>query len=361
MIKDFKVSGFRHFNDVRLTQLKRVNLFVGKNSAGKSALLEAFILFFSQMSLKYLPEIHLSRQENWDADEEHSEFNPLRHLFSGHKLPGIGEFGFELSSSNDDRSFLIKIQNYEMEVDGPTRTFRLYLENEEESATDPEFLDPCLVMVKDGSVRRIVRLDRYQQNRRFPSQVIARQSTPIFFVPTSGVDNSDLAALWDSVSLTDAELDVIAGLKFIEPGVEGLAFVGSGLRQRIPLVKIKNHPEPVALRSLGDGMSRILQIILSLVNAKNSVLIIDEFENGLHWSVQEAVWNLVFRLSQRLNVQVFASTHSRDCIEGFEKAWAQDQSLASFTRLQKINGEATVREYTFDLLKDSIETDVEVR
>ncbi len=360
MINDFKISGFRHFNDVRLTQLKRVNLFVGKNSAGKSALLEALILFFSQMSLKYLPEIHHSRQENWDTDEEHPEATPLRHLFSDHKLPEVGHFGFELSSSNDDRSFVIQIQNYQIDTDGPIRTFRLFTDDEKENSVDPEFLNPCLVMVKSGQVKRVVRLDRYQQ-RRIANHSLGRQNPTIFFVPTSGIDNRDLAALWDSVSLTDAEVDVIAGLKFIEPTVEGLAFVGSGVRQRIPLVRLKNHSEPVALRSLGDGMSRILQIILSLVNAKNNVLIIDEFENGLHWSVQAAVWNLVFRLSKHLNVQVFASTHSRDCIEGFEKAWAKDESEASFTRLQKINGEAVVREYTFDLLKDSIETDVEVR
>lgn len=360
MIEDFKISGFRHFKEVRLTQLKRVNLFVGKNSAGKSALLEALILFFSQMSMKYLPEIHSSRQENWEAEED-PETNPLRHLFSGHTLPESGNFGFELSSSNDERSFQIKIQNFQIKSDGQLGKFRMYLEDEHEIIPDPDFLDPYLVMVKGGQAKRIVSLDRYQQSRRIFNQAISRQNPVIFFVPTSGVDNRELAALWDSVSLTDAESDVIAGLKLIEPAVEGLAFVGSGARQRIPLVRLKNHSEPVALKSLGDGMSRILQITLSLVNARNNVLIIDEFENGLHWSVQAAVWNLVFRLSQDLNVQVFASTHSRDCIEGFEKAWSDDQSVASFTRLQKINGEAIAREYTFDLLKDSIETDVEVR
>lgn len=359
MIQDFKISGFRHFKAVELKNLKRVNLLVGKNSAGKSALLEALILFFSQMSSKYLPEIHSSRQENWNSDEEHAESSPLRHLFFNHQLPEVGEIGFSLSSSNDERSFEIRIENYFSEVDGPVTTFKPAVDD---MFIEPEFLEPCLVIKKRGTTKRVTRLDRYTQMRRMANTNIHFRLNPtIFYVPTRGMENRDLSNLWDSVSLTDAEADVIEGLKLIEPDVEGLAFVGANARDRTALVRLKSHPEPVSLQSLGDGMSRILQIILSLVNAKNSVLIIDEFENGLHWSVQAAVWKLVFRLSERLNVQVFSSTHSRDCIEGFEQAWASDPDVGSFARVQKIGGEANVREYTFDLLKDSIETDVEVR
>ncbi|MBC3957668.1 AAA family ATPase [Pseudomonas triticifolii] len=359
MIQDFKVSGFRHFKNIELTQLRRVNLFVGKNSAGKSALLEAFVLFFSQMSPKYLPEIHSSRQENWNADEDLSEDNPLRHLFFGHTLPEVGKLGFSLASTGDDRSLEIRIKNYHIEIDGPATTLSPIPDGVD---VEPEFLEPCLVISNKLTTRRVTRLSRYNSLRRANFHPTALRASPsVYFIPTKGISDRDLAMLWDSISLTDAEKDVISGLKLIEPDVEGLAFVGSDSRTRVALVKVAGSPEPVSLKSLGDGMSRILQIILSLVNAKNNVLIIDEFENGLHWSVQAAVWSLVFKLSERLNVQVFATTHSRDCIESFEKIWSSDRNVGYFARVQKKNGEATVREYNFDLLKDSIETDVEVR
>ena len=66
---------------------------------------------------------------------------------------------------------------------------------------------------------------------------------------------------------------------------------------------------------MGDGINRILTIILAMVNCENGYLLIDEFENGLHYSVQEKLWEIIFYLAKRLNIQVFATTHSNDTIE----------------------------------------------
>ncbi len=59
---------------------------------------------------------------------------------------------------------------------------------------------------------------------------------------------------------------------------------------------------------------------LALVNSSNGFLLIDEFENGLHYSVLHKVWKLIFRLAKDLNVQVFATTHSHDCVTAFQAA-----------------------------------------
>lgn len=77
-------------------------------------------------------------------------------------------------------------------------------------------------------------------------------------------------------------------------------------------VKIEGIDEPLPLKSMGDGITRLFHIIVALVNARNGILLIDEFENGLHWSVQPKVWDIVFQLSEKLNVQVFATTHSHE-------------------------------------------------
>lgn len=358
MIKDFYISNFRHFKDLQLEQLKQVNLFVGRNSAGKSALLEAFLLFFTQMSVKHLPEIHAVRQENWEPKSDYITKSTARHLFRNHKLPEMGAPGFKLSSKGDPRSFEAKIRGYYSEADGPMTTFRI-IEDDLLDA-DPDFLEPFLVLEKDEHTQRLVRVSRYSDGRRIRSIQRYESANNAFFVPTRGVTDEDVSYLWDAISLTESEQDVIDGLKLIEPNVEGVAFVGSE-RDRIALVKLKNQNEPVSLKSLGDGMSRILQIILSLVNAKNSVLLVDEFENGLHWGIQKDVWELIFKLAQRFDVQVFATTHSRDCIEGFEEAWSKNVDMGSFARVYRKDDDVFVREYSFELLKDSIETDVEVR
>lgn len=358
MIKDFRIKNFRHFEDVQLHNLKRVNLFVGKNSAGKSALLEALLLFFTQMSDRYLPEIHAGRQENWEPRNDGVEKSTLRHLFRNHKLPAPGSPGFSLESTQDSRSFEATIKAYHAEAEGNITSFRLL--EDDLLDVDPDFVEPFLVLQKNFQIQRLIRLSRYGDGRRFR---MSRQEPvdTVYFVPTRGVTDEEVASLWDTISLTDAESEVINGLKLIEPAVEGVAFVGNRAPDRIALIKLSTHPEPVSLKSLGDGMSRILQIILSLVNAKDSVLLIDEFENGLHWGVQKDVWRLVFNLAERLNVQVFATTHSRDCIEGFESAWERTPHSGGFARVFKTSDVVSIKEYNLTLLKDSIETDVEVR
>jgi len=84
-------------------------------------------------------------------------------------------------------------------------------------------------------------------------------------------------------------------------------------------LKVAGEPLPIPLNSLGEGMQRILQIVLKVFSAKGGFLLIDEFENGLHYTVQEKVWTLLFEIAQRLDIQIFVTTHSWDCIESFIK------------------------------------------
>ena len=77
-------------------------------------------------------------------------------------------------------------------------------------------------------------------------------------------------------------------------------------------------------------MLRALGISLALVNVKDGILLIDEFENGLYYSVQPELWQFIFRVARRLNVQVFATTHSWDCIEAFQKAASTDKQAEGF-------------------------------
>lgn len=114
---------------------------------------------------------------------------------------------------------------------------------------------------------------------------------------------------------------------------------------------------------MGDGINRILTIILALVNSENGYLLIDEFENGLHYSVQADLWEIVFFLAERLNIQVFATTHSEDCISGFEQVLNEALTTASghLIRLDRIDGE--IRQTSFDPeeMKLAGEKDIELR
>ena len=119
--------------------------------------------------------------------------------------------------------------------------------------------------------------------------------------------------------LTPEEDTVLAALRTIEPGIERIAPVGLDRRGGSPFarggVAVKLAGERVPIGSLGDGIWRLLGIALALVRARGGVMLVDEIDTGLHYSVLEKMWRLVYETAKRLDVQVFATTHSRDCYE----------------------------------------------
>ena len=143
--------------------------------------------------------------------------------------------------------------------------------------------------------------------------------TPIGLVPTEFIPLDDLAKKWDSIIFTEHEEIVKEAMQIITTDFENIAFIINDNYQRIAIVKMKNLPRPVPIKYLGDGMLRIFQIAIQLISAQKGFLLIDEFENGLHYSVQEKIWTLLFEMAEKLDIQVFATTHSWDCIESFTK------------------------------------------
>lgn len=375
MLESFQIYNFRLFDHLEVKRLGNVNLIVGRNNAGKSTFLEAVELYASNASPMSLLDLVDSRQESWVSEAQpHTQTflgNPIRHLFFGHKLPDIGEEGIILGEVSSSAKIHISVAAYQIKSDdeGTIKRIRITDKQFHEDLSDIEVV---LVAEESERVRRLFGLNRDFRNTRITSRDAEFKYT-WQFVSTENMPNRKLAALWDLTSLTNLESEVISALKLIEPKVSGIAFVEDiskgrggnnriqGGDNRIPLVKIEGIDEPLPLKSMGDGMTRLLHIIVALVNARNGILLIDEFENGLHWTVQPKVWDIVFNLSESLNVQVFATTHSRDCVNGFDSAWNKYPSLGAFFRLEAKDNLIKVTEYTCEMLTDSLETDVEIR
>ena len=108
---------------------------------------------------------------------------------------------------------------------------------------------------------------------------------------------------------------------------------------------------------MGDGINRILTIILALVNSDNGFLLIDEFENGLHHTVQEQLWNVIFNLAQKLNVQIFVTTHSEDCISGFENILNSPNNSLDGKLIRLDNDNGTIKQVEFNAKELKIATD----
>jgi predicted ATPase len=175
---------------------------------------------------------------------------------------------------------------------------------------------------------------------------------------------TQIGQMWDHITLTRFQQDILRSIQIISPEVEGLTTIGDPdrTRDRIVIIKVADFEEPISLRSMGEGMTRLFSVALALVNAQGGVLVVDEIESGLHYSVQLEMWKLIFATAHRLNVQVFATTHSWDCVAAFQQASAESSGDdGMLIRLERKNSDILVT--LFDEAKLAIATreQIEVR
>ena len=190
-----------------------------------------------------------------------------------------------------------------------------------------------------GERQALVSLDRLDREISLSSRsrLIRGPETPIVFLPSSGMKKDEIGRLWDSIALTEDEQTVVSALKAISPSIEKLVLVQSPTEQtsRTLMVKVAEFDDPVPFKSLGEGVEHLLNISLALIRARRGVVLIDEVENGIHYSVQSALWNIIFRQASSWGTQIFATTHSWDCVEGFQLAASSSRNASgSLFRLE---------------------------
>ena len=318
ILNSLEVRNFRAFRDLKLERLGRVNLLVGKNNVGKTSLLEALWLYANRASTPtFIWEIMATRREvKQPFVNIRDMLAALKYLFHGRKdiRPGLQPIQIgPINTPSDTLSIAVDWSVTEAR-DGTLHTRPL----EPGEAYSADSLSPRFTIHAAGETIS------YPLNPSLLSGILRLNSNeiPCVLTPSHGLSGRRLIELWDSIALTKLEGDVLDALRLIAPGLVDLNFVSTPLSggDRIPIVKITGNEEPLPLYSLGEGMLRALGISLALVNAKDGILLIDEFENGLYYSVQPDIWRLIFRVARRLNIQVFATTHSWDCIEAFQQA-----------------------------------------
>lgn len=343
MLPSFYILRFRLFDELNLSKLGRVNLIVGRNNTGKSALLEALYLHGAGFNLGTLAKIAGLKKPLY------LETTKLRHLFHqrvlAKKLTNCLAFG----ESKALAKYLF--------LGAYTRDNNNQLVLDETSkAPDAEwFLTTGISGTKE---QRLFPVDtKIHTNGPVPEPNLKGPQ----LAPTHALSSVVLGALFDQVHLTDAEEQVVEAMQIIDPGIKGVGFIQGEDQERVPIIRHQQSNEPLPLSTMGDGLQRILQLVLCMVNAKNSLLLLDEVETGFHYRVHPNVWHLIFDLSKKLDIQVVATTHSMDCIKAYKNVWGEQPNDGTFIRLQR-KGESIVPVYyAHENLEDALDTDVEVR
>ena len=343
-ISTLNIDRFRALRQLRIDRLGRVNLITGRNNTGKSSILEALRILASDASFPVISNILQFREEDVGETDESTRPLDAEGLFRLSSLfHGFPKFSAEIepiviAASGLSHPLRLSIQAGWFSEDRNLDGSRRLVPQQKEFFDEGEAV-PALV-IEAGGTRRVFPLDYMRRfayrARPIRTEVTDKPTLPCIFVsPYGGERTATLGLLWDKIALSDQEKEVVEALRIIDPEISAVSMVGGEGpgRHRTAIVRANNLPRPVPLRSFGDGLNRLFGIVLSLVNAKDGLLLIDEFENGMHHTVQLDAWRAVFRLARRLGIQVFATSHSWDAIEAFQKAAEEDPEEGVLVRL----------------------------
>ncbi len=366
MLRDLSIHNYRCFQDFHIDDLARVNLIVGMNNSGKTSLLEAVYLLADQSNPHRLLDLLDIRGEIAPLGDRNSvsQNYQISHIFPEHKL------NFEqniLIQSHKDKPISVQIQL------APITQSSQIVEDVSEINDQAFELIFELILIDEDEVDLKMKAPLFQdgsfERRSFKSTKPSKQplNSSIqgceFLLATRDIGFDYLAKLWDKITLTPKEESLVKALQILEPDVERMSFTSSQTTNSGILLKLRGRPHPIPLGSMGEGMRRILALSMTAVTAENNVLLVDEIETGLHYEKQTDMWRLVLQMAKQLNIQVFATTHSWDCICAFQEALdeLEDQSIGKLFRLSQKGDKIIPVEYTPEELSAAVRQSIEVR
>ena len=329
MLKNFTIKNYKSIKDLEIKELKRINLLIGRNNAGKSNILEAILLFATRFSsasivkiLSLHKDIYLERGMNGRIRVSSSVENFLS-LITDRSQREMRQCGIELKGNDETVTF----RSYKVEKnekDGETYV-KFFPFSESELNINSEEVQEMQRVAIGKELDEAPNFRTLSIKRWVDDGVV---DTRCIYVNCTSRESESVEPLWNNIVLTPLKHEIIKALQLISPDISDVAIMREGIREEIhPYVNFKEQAIP--LHSMGDGIAHIFNIMLALVNAKDGVLLLDEMENGLHVRTLEKLWTMVNELSKQLNVQVFVTTHSNDCIRAFRENAREDGCFLS--------------------------------
>ena len=361
MFASLEIHGYRRFGHYRVAGLSRVNLLVGHNNCGKTSILEAVHLLASGTAPQVLGQIAQRRGELFAARRARHGYSvettltpTCAHFFHGHDLATESEF---MITGNDGRrsTHVVVCRELPQEKAEAWRTGPSLRVTNKPLKPAQQLVIP---ITEEGAL-----LGELGGGGRNGS----KNEPPVVFIAPDSLMPTSMGDMWNEIVHNRRESEVIDAMRILEPDLEDIFFLSgeaayaSGGPTGV-LAAFHGEQRRVPLGSLGEGMRRMLAIALALIHARGGLLLIDEIDAGLHYSVMGDMWRLVVEAAQRSDVQVFATTHSLDCVRGL--AWLCDNypALAEDVSLQKI--EPTLEEsvaFGAGELMVAVEQEIEVR
>lgn len=306
MVEYIEIENFRCFESTKISGFKSVNLIGGKNNAGKTAFLEALLLysFPRPKSIIELKRIRRESSEISKARPERTWDNFFLDLENKNKIKISGGYSDNCKTIELYVSDKIKSDLFEDQKD-IKKLIELISQNEALTSLNIKVTQNQDIITESSVIA---------SSNGFIS-VSGSDSTDIPIIPSGlRMSNKELTESYDKARLDEKDDEVLKLLQILDSSIQEVDSFSIG-EPTLYLRSENKRRLPISL--YGDAIIRATTVILKLINNNHKILLVDEIENGIHYTNQKEFWRTLFRLSKELETQVFATTHSWEMIKAF--------------------------------------------
>jgi len=274
LLEYIEIKDFKCFKNFKAEGFKRVNLIGGKNNVGKTAFMEACYVNVHSKNV----ESTVTAITGLTYRRNNLEFMTKEYTTTDDKafLENIGKL--ELISNYNDIKFEIfnnaGIKGYIFNINSEITSLNI-----NEFSFEEDFI------------------------------------STIEFIDNFGLTNSELKDVFISVQQKDQEENLYKYINDFDDNILNFKILGG----EKPSCKVIDRDEYQDISEFGDGLKHYISIICSLYACENGYLFIDEIDNGIHYTQLDRLWEIILTISKEQNVQVFATTHSKECIESYAR------------------------------------------
>ena len=332
MIESFEIQNFRGFRHIALDSLSRINIVVGDNGAGKTALLEALF-----MAAAANPEVAL-RYRQWRGVDSQAFMGSPQELYDGVFLDLFNDFNkekvphiFLKGTNNDSKSLTFYYDEGE-----PT----LFPFNDASQSKTLAYT-PITFEWKD-SAEKISKVTPELRPNGIVIQPVSLQKTEASFLAARvSIPTSQNAKWFSDLSKRGVEKKFISTVRAQFSEIESMSVeVDMGA----PVIFIKypwlDKKMPIYLAS--DGLNKLVTLLLHIAHSEHTAFFVDEVENGFHFSRHDRLWEQMYSFSKSYDTQLFLTTHSLEYLQAAVPLMEKHPKDFSMIQVHRDKGESSI-------------------
>lgn len=363
MFQTIDIKAYRGLKNITLQNLSRVNILVGENNTGKTSILEAIQLLRDPEVVDNVLSIAKKRQPR-NIMVQSANLIPFDEFLYSFPVQGeqkdivIYATDYKLKKWHIELCGTIKKEIYDKEdlSESEQRRYDLYCgEDGEISVISGNFLyiSENLTSENSYSFRETqLRPDvSMKETLDIKKENMSRVSI-VYISPMDVYTNRVLNAnFYKGIRVSEKET-LIQLLRLFDERIIGIEIGMLNAKPTI-LIELENIGlMPVSL--FGDGLKKILTLASAIVKTKQGIILIDEFETGIHQRALVQVADWIASAAEERDIQIFLTTHSSEAVNALVQAQKKQQIDISAYRLEHYMGDTFVKQFRSDELLELV-------